>query len=132
MKILLDCGHCLSGSDTGAQGNGRKEQDCTREIGYKVKTKLEALGHTVIVCWCDSANSLMESLAYRVNTANKNGGDIFVSIHLNAGGGYGVEVFTYGARHLLEADRVINEIVALGFENRGIKDGSGLYVIKNS
>jgi len=132
MKILLDCGHCLSGSDTGAQGNGRKEQDCTRGIGYKVKSKLESLGHTVIICSIDSSNSVMESLAYRVNTANKNGGDIFVSIHLNAGGGYGVEVFTYGAKHFAEADGVLNEIVALGFQNRGIKDGSGLYVIKNT
>lgn len=132
MKILLDCGHCLTGSDTGAQGNGRKEQDCTREIGYKVKAKLEALGHTVIVCWCDSSSSVNESLAFRTNTANKAGGDLYIAIHLNAGGGYGTEIFTFGAKHFAEADRVLSEIVALGFNNRGIKDGSGLYVIRNS
>ena len=45
MKINLDMGHTLSGADTGAEGCGRREQDCTREIGYKVKAKLEALGH---------------------------------------------------------------------------------------
>jgi len=132
MNMLLDCGHCLQGADTGAQGNGRKEQDCTREIGYKVKSKLESLGHTVVICFCDSASNVMESLAYRVNTANANGGDLYISIHINAGGGYGSEIFTFGAKHFAEADNILNELVALGFQNRGIKDGSGLYVIKHT
>lgn len=132
MKILLDMGHCLNGSDTGAQGNGYKEQGCTREIGYKVKSKLEALGHTVIVCSRDSANSVNESLAFRVNKANTNGGDLYLSIHLNAGRGNGVEVYTYGGKHFAEADSVLNSIVALGYQSRGIKDGSGLYVIRNT
>ena len=132
MKILLDMGHCLSGADTGAIGNGRKEQDCTREIGEKVKSKLESLGHTVIICSCDNANSLGESLAYRVNKANKNGGDLYISIHLNAGGGYGIEIFTYGGKPFIEATRTLESFVALGLKNRGIKDGSDLYVIKNT
>lgn len=125
-------GHCLKGSDAGAEGNGRKEQDCTREIGYKVKSKLEALGHSVIICSCDTANSTAESLQYRVNTANKNSGDIYVSIHLNAGGGYGTEIFTNGAKPHIEAIRTLNELISLGFKNRGIKDGSSLFVIKNT
>lgn len=132
MKILLDMGHCLNGADTGAQGNGRKEQDCTREIGYKVKAKLEALEHEVIICSCDSASSVRESLNYRCNKANSNGGYIYVSIHLNAGGGLGVEVYTYGAKHFAEAENVLNNIVALGFRNRGIKDGSNLAVIRGT
>lgn len=132
MKILLDCGHCLSGADTGAQGNGYKEQDCTREIGYKVKAKLEALGHSVMVVSCDSSSSVGESLAYRVNKANSNGGDLYISIHLNAGGGVGTEVYTYGAKHFTEADNVLKEICALGYQNRGIKDGSHLYVVRNT
>jgi len=133
MKILLDYGHCLIGSaDMGEESNGRKEQDCTREIGYKVKAKLEFLGHTVIVCSCDSANSLMESLQYRVNTANKSDGDLFISIHLNAGGELGTEVFTYDAKQLIEANNILDEFVALGFKRRGIKYGSELYVIKNT
>lgn len=132
MKILLDFGHCLKGSDTGARGNGKLEQDCTREIGYKVKSKLEALGHTAVICTCDSSNSVIQSLEYRVNKANLSGGDLFVSIHLNAGGGVGTEIFTYGAKHFIEADRVLEKIVALGYANRGIKDGSKLFVIKNT
>lgn len=132
MKILLDMGHCLSRSDMGAIGNNKKEQDCTREIGYKVKSKLESLGHKVIIVSCDSSNSVGESLAYRVNKANSNGGDLYISIHLNAGGGYGTEVYTYGAKSFTEAQNILNNIVALGYRNRGIKDGSNLYVIKNT
>ena len=134
MKILLDMGHTLSGSDTGAEGCGRREQDCTREIGYKVKAKLEAVGHTVVVCSKDSCSSLMDSLSYRANTANNAGGDLYIAIHLNAfnNNAYGTEVYTYGGKEFTEARNVLANIVALGYSNRGIKDGSRLYVIKNT
>ena len=131
MKINLDMGHVLVGADTGAEGCGRKEQDCTREIGYKVKAKLEALGHSVCLCSVDSASTLNESLSARVNKANANGGDLYVSIHLNAGGGYGTEVYTYGGKELSVARSVLNNICSLGYRNRGIK-GANLYVINHT
>ncbi|SFU78399.1 N-acetylmuramoyl-L-alanine amidase [Clostridium sp. DSM 8431] len=131
MKINLDMGHVLRGADTGAEGCGRREQDCTREIGYKVKDKLEALGHSVCVCSVDSASTLNESLAARVNRANANGGDLYVSIHLNAGGGHGTEVYTYQGRELSVARNVLNNICSLGYTNRGIK-GANLYVINHT
>ena len=131
MKVNLDMGHALSGADTGAVGCGRKEQDCTREIGYKVKAKLEALGHSVCICSVDSANSVNESLSARVNKANSNGGDLYVSIHLNAGGGHGTEVYTYQGRELSAARNVLNNICSLGYTNRGIK-GANLYVINHT
>lgn len=132
MKFGIDCGHTLSGADTGAEGNGRREQDLTREVGHKVIEKLKALGHTVVDCTKDSCSSLGESLSYRVTIANNNNIDMFASIHFNAGGGRGTEVYTYGGKHFNEADNVLNEIVSLGFINRGIKDGSHLYVIRNT
>ena len=131
MKINLDMGHVLRGADTGAEACGRREQDCTREIGYKVKDKLEALGHSVCVCSVDSASTLNESLVARVNKANANGGDIYVSIHLNAGGGHGTEVYTYQGREVSAARNVLNNICSLGYANRGIK-GANLYVINHT
>ena len=131
MKINLDMGHTLSGGDTGAEGCGRKEQNCTREIGYKVKYKLETLGHSVNVCSVDSATTMQESLANRVNNANSHGGDIYVSIHLNAGGGHGTEIYTYNGRELLQARNVLNNICRLGYTNRGIKSAN-LYVINHT
>lgn len=124
-------GHTLTGGDTGAEGCGRRELDCTREIGYKVKAKLEALGHTVNICSVDSATTLNESLATRVNKANSYGGDLYVSIHLNAGGGHGTEVYTYRGKEVRQARDVLNNICSLGYSNRGIK-GANLYVINHT
>lgn len=134
MKIAVDMGHCLNGADSGATGLGRREQDLTREIGNKVIPLLQKAGHEVINVTVDSANSVNESLSARVNKSNSNNVDLYISIHLNAfnGQAYGTEVYTYNAIKRDRAVRVLNNIVGLGYTNRGIKDGSNLYVIKNT
>ena len=133
MKIAIDCGHTLNGADYGAVGI-KSESVLTREVGTRVISKLKALNHTVINCTIDTCNNLGESLAYRVNQANNNNVDLFVSIHFNCfnGQGHGTEVFTWGGEQLQEATRVLNNLVGLGYAKRGIKDGSNLYVIRNT
>ncbi|MCR1974456.1 N-acetylmuramoyl-L-alanine amidase [Clostridium sporogenes] len=133
MKIGIDCGHTLSGADYGAVGI-KAESNLTREVGTKVISKLQALGHTVIKCYKDTCSSLEDSLSYRTNTANSNNIDLYVSIHFNCynGSAYGTEVFTYGGKELLEARKVLNNICSLGYSNRGLKDGSNLYVLKHT
>ncbi|MCS4471078.1 N-acetylmuramoyl-L-alanine amidase [Clostridium botulinum] len=133
MKIGIDCGHTMSGADYGAVGI-KAESNLTREIGIKVISKLQALGHTVIKCYKDSCSSLNDSLSYRTNTANNNNVDLYVSIHFNCynGSAYGAEVFTYGGKELQQARAVLNNICALGYTNRGLKDGSNLYVLKHT
>ena len=132
-KFLIDCGHTLAGGDTGAIGCGKLEQNLTREVGMKVITKLQALGHTVVNCTVDYANTLNESLSTRVNKANNAGGDLYVCIHFNAcnGQAYGTEVFTHNGKELKEARNVLNNICALGYSNRGIKSAN-LYVINHT
>lgn len=132
MKFLIDCGHTLSGQDTGAEGNGYREQELTREVGEKVIDKLRELGHTALNVTCNSCNSLGESLSYRVNAANNLSGDLFISIHFNAGGGRGTEVYTNKGEEFTEAKNVLNNVVSLGYVNRGIKDRSHLAVIRNT
>ncbi|EPY2275500.1 N-acetylmuramoyl-L-alanine amidase [Clostridium sporogenes] len=133
MKIGIDCGHTLSGADYGAVGI-KAESNLTREVGTRVISKLQALGHKVINCYKDTCSSLNDSLSYRTNTANSNNIDLYVSIHFNCynGSAYGTEVFTYGGKELLEARKVLNNICSLGYTNRGIKDGSNLYVLKHT
>lgn len=133
MKIGIDCGHTLSGADYGAVGI-KAESNLTREVGNRVIQKLQKLGHTVVNCTVDSASSVNSSLSQRVSKANNSNLDLFVSIHFNAfnGGAYGTEVYTYGANRLSSAVSVLNNIVSLGYTNRGIKDGSSLYVIRNT
>lgn len=131
MKIAIDCGHTLVGSDTGAEGCGRREQDLTREVGNLVINKLRALEHEVTNCTTDTCSSLNESLSHRVNVANNFGADLFCCIHFNCGGGHGTEVFTYNGRELSQARNVLNNICALGYTNRGIKSAN-LYVINHT
>ncbi|HGG0416513.1 TPA: N-acetylmuramoyl-L-alanine amidase [Clostridium sporogenes] len=133
MKIGIDCGHTLSGIDYGAVGI-KAESNLTREVGTRVITKLQSLGHTVIKCYKDTCSSLEDSLSYRTNTANNNNVDLYVSIHFNCfnGRAYGTEVFTYGGKELQQARAVLNNICSLGYTNRGLKDGSNLYVLKHT
>ncbi|MBY6846806.1 N-acetylmuramoyl-L-alanine amidase [Clostridium botulinum] len=133
MKIGIDCGHTMSGADYGAVGI-KAESNLTREVGTKVISKLQALGHTVIKCYKDACSSLNDSLNYRTNTANNNDVDLYVSIHFNCynGSAYGTEVFTYGGKEIPQARQVLNNICSLGYTNRGLKDGSSLYVLKHT
>ncbi len=41
-------------------------------------------------------------------------------------------MFTYGGKELRQARAVLNNICSLGYTNRGLKDGSGLYVLKHT
>lgn len=134
MIYEINCGHCIKGFDTGAVGCGLKEQDLTRQVGNSVMAKLKAKGHTVINCTVDSANSVPEALNNICSKANAVKADMFVSIHFNASNcqGHGVEVFTYAAKETKQARNILNNIVALGYTNRGIKDGSKLAVIRNT
>lgn len=54
--------------------------------------KLQSLGNTAIKLQIDSGSST--DYVTRVSQANLEGGDYFVEIHLNAGGGTGCEVYT--------------------------------------
>lgn len=129
----LDAGHCTSGADTGAQGNGYKEQDLTRQVVTYLSEYLENEGHITKYCHCHSASSVNESLRYRVNRANSLGVDYFVSIHLNAGGGVGTETYicARGGEAERVAKRVNSKLVQYGYRDRGVKVGN-LYVIKNT
>jgi len=134
-KYVINCGHCVSGSfDFGASGNGYKEQDLTRVVGNLVMAKLKAQGHTVTNATVDSASSVINALSKICAIEKSANADMFVSIHLNAfnKSASGTEVFTYGAKEIPQARNILNNIVSMGFTNRGIKDGKGLYVVHNT
>ena len=129
MKIAIDLGHGV-GSDRGAEGY-ILEETIINEVGSKVIAKLRALGHTVIETRPSSCSGLTNSLSQRCEKANNNNCDIFLSIHANAGGGVGTEIFTYRGREVGWARRILNNICALGFRNRGLK-GNSLYVTNHT
>lgn len=130
LKFGIDMGH-NNEFDIGASGY-KNEDNLTRDVGEKVIRKLTDLGYEVVNCTPQSAVSLNNSLFRRVKAANDNNVDVFVSIHFNAGGGTGTEVYADSAEGIKIGERVISEISALGYHNRGVKDGNSLYVIRNT
>lgn len=127
-KIVINAGHTKYGTGTGAS-KYLNESIETRKIAYELLKLLADSKHEAIAAVYDrSANNLKEA----VTLANNEGADLFISIHLNAGGGTGCEAYTWRGQQVAQAVKACSYLKKLGFKNRGIKDGSGLYVIKHT
>lgn len=91
-KIFLDAGH--GGSDSGAVGNGLREKDLTLDIAKRIRKYLND-NYTGYAIKLSRTSDVYLSLSQRTNMANAWKADLFVSIHINAGGGTGYEDFIY-------------------------------------
>lgn len=131
MEFGINCGHTKSGAGSGAVGIINESVE-TRNVGYALIDLLKNNGHSVIDCTIDKAATQNAYLSQAVQLANKQDLDYFISIHFNAGGGKGTEIYTYKGNEYPEALNVCKNISTLGFNNRGIKDGSNLYVIRKT
>lgn len=134
MTIGVNCGHTISGAGYGAVGL-IKESEHTRLVGRPLMDKFKESGVKVIDCTVDTADTQYAYLKQSVDIANEQNLDLFLSIHFNASAahtGNGVEAYTYGGAKHEEAVKICQNIADLGFSNRGVKDGSGLYVVKNT
>ncbi len=132
MVIGINCGHTVSGTVGSGAVGFLNESDETRRVGYALEELFRKAGDTVIDCTNDRADTVTGNLSKICAMANAQKLDLFVSIHFNAGGGKGCEVYTYGGRKLEQAVGVLDEMAKLGFVNRGVKDGSNLYVIRHT
>lgn len=76
----------------------------------------------------------MNSLRQRVQKANSARVDLYISIHVNAFNGManGTEVYAINEAGRRIAQPVLENILALGFAQRGVKDVSHLYVLENT
>ncbi len=132
LVIVLDPGH--GGHDSGAVGNGAKEKDLTLKIAQYCRNELQRYNGITVYMTRDSDNYV--GLSDRVKYAKEMGANIFVSIHLNSSGkgtAKGAEVYYPNSSYQPElgsqgadlAQRIQNELVALGLYNRGIKIRNG-------
>lgn len=106
-----------------------------RAVKNKVIELLKANGHTVYDCTDDVGRTQNENLRNIVNKCNSHKVDLDVSIHLNAGGGTGTEVYIYSdnSRAKGYAQRIVNNISnSLGIRNRGVKTTTKLYVLRKT
>ena len=132
-KIYLDPGH--GGTDPGAQANGLKEKDVTLKIALKVRDILnrDYEGHSIRM---SRTTDTTKSLAQRTNDANSWGAKLFVSIHINAGGGTGYEDYIYNGsvsnNTVAYRDKLHAEIMKqVDFTNRG-KKRANFHVLRES
>lgn len=127
-RIVINAGHTKMGTGTGAVGKLIESVE-TRKIAYELMKQLADTKHEVIPAIFDKSDN---NLKAAVNLCNDNLADLFISIHLNGGGGHGCEAYTWKAKQLDRAVKMCKNLQDLGFKNRGVKDGSSLYVIKNT
>lgn len=106
-----------------------------RKVKNRVIELLELNGHTVYDCTDDDGKNSTTNLTNIVNKCNKHTVSFDISIHLNAGGGTGVEVWTYSSDSKANAcaKRICSKVSsALGIKNRGVKHKTTYYVLRKT
>lgn len=131
MNININGGHCPAAP--GASGI-LDELTEDRKVVAALFAELRRRGHTVSD-GSSNATTVGGDLAYQAQVANQCGAELAVSIHLNAGGGTGTEVWYYtgSAAGQVYANRISKAVAdALGLPNRGAKATTGLYWLKHT
>lgn len=91
-KIIIDAGH--GGKDSGSVDNNLLEKNITLTLSKYMQEYLNNnyIGHKVKLT---RSTDVFFELSERANIANSFDADVFVSNHVNAGGGTGFESFIY-------------------------------------
>ena len=142
-KIYIDQGHNPSGFNTGAEGNGLREQDVTYEVGRRLAALLRRSGNWDVRLSRNTPDEVLgssnaSSLRTRVNEANSWGADYFISVHTNGStdpSARGVEAYAYSrpSRAFNLGEDIVDSLVeATGFPKRGMFVRPGLYVLKRT
>lgn len=117
-KVFLSAGH--GGSDPGAVSNGTKEKDLNLSIALACRDVL--LRHGVEVKMSRTKDE-DDPLKEEIKECNEYAPTLAISIHNNAGGGDGAEVFHHygGGPSKTLAENILGEIVKVGQNSRGAK-----------
>ena len=142
MRINIHAGHNADGRVAcGAIGFIRESTEA-RRVKDAVINQLRQLGHTVYDCTVDNAAGVSANLREIVTKCNAHDVDLDVSIHFNSGAkdavgngrttGTEVYVFNSSSGARVYAETVCRAIASLGFQKRGVKYSTGLYVLRNT
>ncbi|SCM80405.1 Germination-specific N-acetylmuramoyl-L-alanine amidase CwlD [uncultured Sporomusa sp.] len=137
--IVVDPGH--GGSNPGAVANNTRESDNNLAVSKKLRDKLTSAGAKVVMTRetdrtvAAEGSSLGQELAARVNIAEANKADIFVSVHSNSNPNpaiYGAMTFYPSGKSSQLALKVQNGIVkATGAVDKGTSPAT-FHVLRNT
>lgn len=128
VRVFIDAGH--GGKDPGSVGNGLKEKDVVLDIAKRLR--IELLKYENVSVKMSRTTDKYVSLSQRAKMANDWKADLFVSIHINAGGGVGYEDFIHNSlssnSKTSKIQTQINKAVIkeTGWRNRGRKKSNFL------
>ena len=134
IKIYIDQGHNPSPPNTGAEGNGYREQDISYQVGQSLAALLRSDGRFDVRLSRPTQGTQLGTS----NASNSWGADYFISIHTNASvspSANGTEVLVYSSPSdaATLAESVLREVTEItGFANRGVKLRPGLYVLRKT
>jgi len=128
-NFIIAVGHTASGNNGCGVVARLDESKCTREIGTLIFEYLQEKGHRVNLLRVDESNSYnCEDCFTRVNQANQiaktSDIELYIEVHINAGGGIGPEVCVTGKSEVANqyGTKVSNTLAnTLKLTNRGVK-----------
>ncbi|GEQ22625.1 MULTISPECIES: N-acetylmuramoyl-L-alanine amidase [Clostridium] len=131
-NFIIAVGHTASGNIGCGVVDRLDESNCTRAIGTLVAQYLQEKGHGVSLLRIDKSNSYnCEDCFVRTNQANviaeNTNLELYVEIHINAGGGTGPEVCVTGKSEVANqyAAKISTDLAStLNLLNRGVKTRS--------
>ena len=127
--ICIDPGH--GGYDPGACAQRAREKDITLHIGLQLRDLLRRAGFQVVMTRESDVSpggvtTVNPDLRERCRISNAAGADVFLSIHVNAGGGRGAEIYVHGNGGpiaSLAKGIVTNVATICGTHGRPVRDG---------
>ena len=134
MEINIIAGHGLNNA-VGARGiGGIKEEVLNRQFAKELYKQLQEKGYYARYISVDDCDSVNDELKKEVKLCNSTDADLNIFVHFNCYNrqAKGSEVLTYQSKDIYNSKDMLINLNALGFLNRHIKDGSRLYVIRNT
>lgn len=131
MKIMINFGHAVNGTDYGACGNGLREAEVNKTIGETLAQYLKSYGYTVVTYQqTKSVNDVWRE-------ENKGNYDLFISIHTNSfnstSNGHEVLYYPTSTKGKNLAQQIQASLVKnVGLRDRGIKPRKDLCVLKRT
>ena len=142
MRINVHAGHNPKGKVACGAVGLLDESTENRNVVKELKAILEAEGHIVYDCTCNSGTSVSDVINKIAAKSNSNNVDLDISVHFNSGANdkagngksCGTECLIYNTSNNKEAiaKRICANIAQLGYKNRGVKIRTDLSILKKT